>query len=337
MGLAVIGALGLGCDLLLPPKFKVTATAPVSEGALWDHLIFLASDSLYGRGAGTIHELEAARYIRDVFISDGLEPGATDYFQTFPLPDGPMAKAAGVTSETQSRNVLGALAGRGPRQGQWVVVGAHYDHLGWRPVEGHPDSIAIYNGADDNASGVAVMLELSRYLTHYFARGEGWLLDHRSLLFIAFGAEELGLLGSYYFTGHPTVPLDSIVAMVNLDMVGRLRENELTVLGAGTAALWKTLLAEANSDSLVLIYNDHYIGSSDQYPFYRKAIPVLFFFAGLHGDYHQPTDDVDLINLAGMVQVGNLALGIVDHLARRPELPVFLDLPLGKTIYPGIL
>ena len=227
-----------------------------------------------------------------------------------------------VPVEETSRNVLATLPGAGNLRGQWVIMGAHYDHLGWG---GHgsgsflPDSAAIHNGADDNASGVATMLEVARYLAANPPAGE----HRRSVMFQAFGAEELGLLGSAHVTRNSPVPMDSIVAMVNLDMVGRLTDRMLVLGGAGSSPLWKELLPRLNSDRLKLVYDDDGFRSSDHQSYYLKDKPVLFFFTGQHGQYHRPSDDVEYLNVNGMALIGRLVSRVIGELVTRVEAPAF--------------
>ncbi len=331
----------VGCDLIFPPDPGPEFTDPLSPATLLAHVEFLAADSLYGRRAGSVYELQAAEYIRSAFVSNGLEPGAPDYFQTFIFPDSELTKSArgrgGQLSGVESRNVLGKFPGEGSLRGQWLILGAHYDHLGWRTADsssGSADSIIIFNGANDNASGVALMMEVARYLAHYLTLGEGSGADRRSIMFQAYGAEELGLLGSIHFTRNPVVPMDSIAAMINLDMVGNLRDDELIVMGATSSPLWKALLGEVNSESLMLVYDDQFIGRSDQFPFYQEERPVLFFFTGMHDEYHTPLDDVVLLNLEGMVRVGNLAVAVLLNVTNRLDAPAYSGKPkiLGRQV-----
>lgn len=231
-----------------------------------------------------------------------------------------------VPQQAESRNVLAALPGAGSLKGQWVVLGAHYDHLGWGgPGSGSmvPDTTAIHNGADDNASGTSTLLELARYLAANPPAGEAGAASRRSIMFQAFGAEEIGLLGSAHVTKHPPVPMDSVVAMLNLDMVGGLTESKLVVGGAGTSPLWKELLPTLNSDSLNLAYDDEGFGSSDHQSYYLKDKPVLFFFTGPHERYHRPSDDVEFLNFDGMVKIGQLVARVTEELAARLEPPTF--------------
>ena len=197
-------------------------------------------------------------------------------------------------------NVLGRLPGRVP---ETLVVGAHYDHLG-RGGSGSLDPSAdgeVHHGADDNASGTAALLELARALA---AREEPL---HRSVLFAAFGAEELGLLGSVHFVERPPLALRQIVAMLNLDMIGRLAPRGLVVQGSETSPAWPALLEQANrGPELRLRLLAGGAGPSDHAPFFHVGVPVLFFFTGMHGDYHRPSDTAEKIDATGISRVLSL-------------------------------
>jgi hypothetical protein len=210
-----------------------------------------------------------------------------------------------------STNVAALLPGTDPDAGA-VVVGAHYDHLGLG-LSGSLDPSPvgkIHHGADDNASGVAGVLELARRLAPQRGRLQ------RSVLFVAFGAEELGTLGSSYFVKHPPLPLERIVAMANLDMVGRLRDETLDVHGLGTSPAWKPLLEEANREpALKLRLHEGGFGPSDHNAFYVADRPVLFFFTGVHADYHKPSDTADKLEAQGLVRVVDVVEGVLTGLA----------------------
>jgi len=286
----------------------------LSETAIGTHISILASDSLRGRRAGSGYERLAAEYIRERFQLIGLQPAAPDYFQAFTIPV-PVDQQTGLTSQ----NVLGVLPGTGGLAGQWVVIGAHYDHMGFLPVS--DDSLVVFNGADDNASGTALLLELSRALGEFVDGGNGE--DRRSIMFQAYGAEEVGLIGSFHYCGNPTTTMDSVVAMINLDMVGRLRDDVVTVIGAGSSSGWNALLTEANVHDLTLIQTEEFLNRSDQYCFYQQRRPVLFLHTGLHEEYHTPLDDAWMINGPGMVEVGDLAAGSIVRLLTQPDPLVF--------------
>jgi aminopeptidase YwaD len=224
-------------------------------------------------------------------------------------------------------NVLGLLKGADPaKSAEIVIVGAHWDHLGL----GGATSLAsasgpqIHHGADDNASGVAGMLEMARDLAARRATLP------RSILFISFGAEELGTLGSLHFTKNPTVPWDSVVAMFNLDMVGRLRENKLDVQGVGTSPAWKALVDASNADAkLKLALLDGGFGPSDHSPFYAAKKPVLFAFTGAHGDYHKPSDTADKIDSEGIVRVVKFVEPVVVAVDSAPERVAYAEVKGG--------
>lgn len=213
------------------------------------------------------------------------------------------------------RNVAAVLPGKGPRADEFVVVGAHYDHLG----RGGPGAFPIFagqihHGADDNASGTAAMLKLAEL---FAAAGP----QERSILFVAFTAEEWGLNGSKYFVGNPPVPLAKMAAMVNLDMVGRVRENRLEVGGSGTAPSLDRILAEASAGlPLKLSTNSKGgLGPSDHMSFGLKKVPVLFFFSGVHLDYHRPTDTADKVNYDGIESVVTLGQRVVTALTKAEK------------------
>ena len=216
-----------------------------------------------------------------------------------------------------ARNVVGLLRGRSTDE--TVVVGAHYDHLG-RGGEGSlsPDDYGVvHNGADDNASGTAALLEVARGL----ASGP---TPDRSVLFVAFTGEERGLWGSAQYVAEPLLPLENTEAMLNMDMVGRVQEGRLTVFGVGTADEWPDLLGRANPGDLDLQFVDDGYGSSDHSSFYAKGIPVLHFFSGTHPEYHRVADDWDLINEEGLASVVSLVTAVTRELVSDSRLALTL-------------
>jgi hypothetical protein len=228
--------------------------------------------------------------------------------------------------EHSAKNVVAVLEGHGSLADETIVLGAHYDHLGYGG-EGSllgPWTRAIHNGADDNASGVAALLEAARQL----AAGEK---PRRRIVFIAFAGEELGLYGSAYYTRHPRFPLEKTVAMLNLDMVGRLGHNEqkdeLIVYGTGTAKEFDGLVERlAKEGSFVLEKEPEGFGPSDHSSFYAKKIPVLHLFTGTHRDYHRPSDDVEKLNVPGMRRVAELLIDLTREIDRRDERPTYVEL-----------
>ncbi len=208
------------------------------------------------------------------------------------------------------KNVVAFFPANGPGAEEYVVVGAHYDHLG----KSKGEKPSIYHGADDNASGTTALLEVAKRIT------DGPPLK-RSIIFVAFSAEEEGLIGSDYFVKHPPVPLEKIVAMLNLDMVGRVRNETIYVAGGGTAAGFHDLIKRVDDASPLSIKSmgEGGLGPSDHMSFALKKIPILFLFSGLHADYHRPTDTADKINFAGISEVAALAEKMVDELAVLPR------------------
>ncbi len=277
---------------------------------------YLASDDLEGRAIGTDGEVLAARYIADKFKEIGLKPKGTDkYFQVFRVnkPTNPHEQAViGTNGEgIAGRNVVGFIDNGKPFT---IVLGAHYDHLGYGSegslYRGEP---AIHNGADDNASGTAALIQLARILKEKKS-------DY-NYLFIAFSGEENGLWGSNYFSKNATVAVDSLNFMINMDMVGRLnKEKSLAINGVGTSPVWKDVLNEINYDSLKLVTSESGVGPSDHTSFYLQDIPVLHFFTGQHEDYHKPSDDADKINYEGMVKVIRFIERLMGELDSKEKL-----------------
>lgn len=306
--------------------------SPAAERALAD-LRFLAADVREGRGVGTRGLDEAGLYLADTFKRIGLAPGGTagSYFQTFTIaPDAPAAVHSDAGGK-RIRNVIGILRGRDrTRRGEVLVIGAHYDHLGYGGFGAldDPDSTGkVHNGADDNASGTVALLEVARRLVA--------LRLGRTVLFIAFSGEELGDLGSDYYVKHSTVPIDSIYAMLNMDMVGRLRNAKLIVSGAATTKEFPALLDSLNhagggDPSFDLRAAGDGWGPSDQASFYGAKRPVLHFFTDLHTDYHRTTDDWDKINVVGLERVADFVAATATALATRPEPLTFVNAPLPQ-------
>jgi hypothetical protein len=244
-------------------------------------------------------------------------------------------KAKGESSvkkvRTEVKNVVGVLEGEGPHADETIVIGAHYDHVGLGG-EGSlmPGSKAVHNGADDNASGTVSLIELARQL----ALREKKL--PRRLVFIAFTGEELGLIGSAHYCKEPLFPLDKTVAMFNMDMVGRLKDEKLTVFGSGTAPNFKgELEALARTHGFDLTLKPGGFGPSDQSSFYAKKIPVLHFFTGTHGDYHRPSDDWDKINVPGMNRIVDMISEIVVATAAAPDRPQYVEVKERESIDRG--
>jgi Zn-dependent M28 family amino/carboxypeptidase len=216
---------------------------------------------------------------------------------------------------------------------EWVVVGAHYDHLGL----GDEHSLApsqlgqIHHGADDNASGTAGVLEFAQLASQNKSAFK------RSVLFITFSGEEWGLLGSNHFVNHPTVPLNSITAMINMDMIGRVNGDRVNVLGVGTSPDFKPWIEEFNKTvGLQINFSSSGHDGSDHISFDGKHIPILFFFSGLHSDYHRPSDTADKINSKGAIQVLSLVAMATERLANSPARPQYTEVHEERPANAGI-
>ena len=223
--------------------------------------------------------------------------------------------------KVEIKNVIGVLPGSGPHADEAIVIGAHYDHVGYGG-EGSlaPGSHEVHNGADDNASGTAALLELAR---RFSQRTEPL---PRTLVFLAFTGEERGLLGSAYYVKEPLFPLENTVAMLNMDMVGRMTDHKLTVFGTGTSPVWDGLLDKYAAEvGLELSRKPEGLGPSDHSSFYSVKIPVLHLFSGTHSDYHRPTDDWEKINFEGMTQVVDLMEDLAVAVAESPERPTYAE------------
>jgi Zn-dependent M28 family amino/carboxypeptidase len=279
----------------------------ISEKQMKKDVSYLASDKLEGRNTGSEGEALAAEYVANRFEKLGLAPKGTDnYYQVFtftPQKNPHMVSEEEVAQES-GKNVIGYLDNGAPTT---IIIGAHFDHLGYGGKGSgsmSTDEGQIHNGADDNASGVAMLLQLAANL-----KG---VADNNNYLFIAFSGEEKGLFGSNYFCKNPTIDLSRVDYMINMDMVGRLNdENSLAVYGVGTSPVWKENLERDNTYGFKLIYEESGVGPSDHTSFYLQDLPVLHFFTGQHEDYHKPSDDADKINYKGMVIIASYIYDVI--------------------------
>lgn len=292
----------IGCGA---PKYLFDQDEIFSE--IKESVYTLAADDMMGRETGTEGEIKASQYIMSEFVQIGVQafPSLGGYLQPFvftanphfdPEHGHPIGKSIG-------HNVVGYLENG---KDEWIVVGAHYDHIGMGgPYSREPDMHAVHNGADDNASGVAAMLALARQL-------RSRPLDYNVLL-IAFSGEEFGLWGSKHFIENLPIASSSIRYMLNFDMVGRMSDaKELVVHGTGTSPIWPESLRESNETvGLKLVMKESGSGPSDHAAFYQNDIPVLFFFTGQNEDYHKPSDDADKINYPGIHAISELARNLV--------------------------
>ena len=292
-------------------------TDPNEQSRIKEDVVFLADDALEGRQTGTEGEVKAAEYIAKRMKELGLSgKGTNGYFQEFSfLPKTDPHKEVEFTTNQDGtitgRNVIGYIDNQAENT---VIIGAHYDHLGYGG-EGslYRDSIkAVHNGADDNASGTAVMIDLARKL-----RGQN---TNNNYLFMAFSGEEMGLLGSNYFVKNPTINTKAVSYMINMDMVGRLKQDStLAVYGTGTSPVFKQVIS-AHNDKFKLVENESGVGPSDHTSFYLADIPVLHFFTGQHEDYHKPGDDAEKLNYAGMEKISSYLFDIITDLNDNGKL-----------------
>jgi acetylornithine deacetylase/succinyl-diaminopimelate desuccinylase-like protein len=311
--------------LLLGAASSLTGQTPAVT--LLNDVKYLASDSLSGRLTGTPGADSAAAFVARRFKQAGLRPAPQGWYQPFTVSAGaPAAAGAGIGGAT-GKNVIGVLPGKDSRlRNEIVVVGAHYDHLGPGKFGAlDPDSTGmVHNGADDNASGTAALIHIARLLKKS--------PPLRTVVFIAFSGEEAGLLGSAYYVKQPIYPMSATYAMVNMDMVGRLRNERLLVYGSETARELPALLDSLNGIARFdLKTTGDGWGRSDQSSFYGAGKPVLHLFTDLHEDYHRTTDDWEKINADGLARVADFTAAIVRALASRREPLTFVNAPPPQT------
>lgn len=269
---------------------------------------YLSADKLKGRKTGSPGEKKAAKYIIQQFERNGLlKKGDNGYLQEFKKTIKRNPHSSIKTKEINGANVIGYCNNN---QDKTIIIGAHYDHLGYGDFGSlHKGEKDIHNGADDNASGVSVLINLvNRLCANQFY----------NYLFISFSGEEQGLLGSSYFSENPTIDLSTVKFMINFDMVGRLNQNnELAINGVGTSSKWNDLITSTNKYfNCKLIKSESGTGPSDHTAFYLKNIPVLHFFTGQHEDYHKPSDDVEKINFEGMYTIMSFVDTLINYSSR---------------------
>lgn len=292
----------------------------ISTEQIQKHIQYLASDELSGRGTATKEEKKAAEYIANEFKKYKLLPMGDNhtYFYTFHFRKKRHPHDTSTTGmpELIGTNVVGYIDNKASKT---IVIGAHYDHLGlgydFNSLDPNPEG-KIHNGADDNASGTAGVLELARFFS------QNKKFKKYNFLFITFSGEELGLIGSKKWTEKPSYPLDKIYFMINMDMIGRLNDStqKLVIYGVGTSNQWIPLIDSTNKAFKFDIKKDSSgIGPSDQTSFYLKNIPVLHFFTGQHSDYHKPSDDADKINYKGEGKILEFIANLIEKSAEQKE------------------
>ncbi len=288
------------CSLALLLVVTIACESPAQDfdtKQIEKHIKILADDKLEGRGTGSQGEKAAAEYIIGVFKKLKLQPKGDNntFLQQFSFRKG----VHGEGEVGTANNIVGFLDNGASTT---IIIGAHYDHLG---TDGQGSSLdanpkdKIHNGADDNASGVAGVLELARFFSNNKKK------ENNNYLFLCFSGEELGLVGSKYFADHSPVPMTSVNYMINMDMIGRLDPQSKTVMvhGTGTSPVWEPILKKLENENLKIKTDSSGTGPSDHTSFYLKDVPVLHFFTGSHSDYHKPSDDYEKINLAGEAEV----------------------------------
>jgi len=278
----------------------------ITANELYEHVEVLADDVYEGRGAGSRGGHAAAKYLVQAIRPYGLTPAGDQggYVQRF---------------DNDWRNVLAIRPGDDPAlKDEIIVVGAHYDHVGYGNRGNSYGPVGkIHNGADDNASGIAVLLETIEALS------QSPLPTRRSILFAFWDGEERGLVGSKYWLAHPTLPAERVKLAVTADMVGRLREGRLYLMGSRSGYGMRRLFSGPVEDPLWLDFTWEIHANSDHWPFLERKIPIALLHTGLHRDYHRPSDDVERINRDGMREISRYLLGALIKVANEDQLPKF--------------
>ena len=293
------------------------AVSVISSADLKSHVDALADDTFEGRAAGTRGGRAAAGYLRRHLASLGLEGGGENGRFAQPFRNG-------------CQNLLAVIPGIDPiLKDEYIVIGAHYDHVGYGSrSNSYGPTGYIHNGADDNASGTAALLELAEAFTIQPSR--------RSILIAFWDAEEKGLWGSKHFISNPTIPLENVKLALNMDMVGRLRDNKLTIYGTRTWENARSILSSVNTKMVMAAPMDIEFDweikpNSDHHPFYLQKIPYLMPHTGLHDDYHRPRDDAHKINSAGIESVARFTFQTVMKLDELDQLPAFREISKRET------
>ncbi len=307
-------AYGGDADTAAERRSFASAVESIQSADLRKHAVYLADDTFEGREAGSRGGRAAGVYLGQELRRHAVAGGGTGggYYQAF---------------GNGYRNVLGLIEGSDPQlKHEIIVVSAHYDHVGYGAASNSRGPIGyIHNGADDNSSGTAGLLEV----IEAFVQAPP---PKRTLLFAFWDAEEKGLLGSKHWLAEPTLSLERVRTLVNLDMIGRLGER-LEVSGVRTAAGWTELITRENAGlDLRLAFTWDIKANSDHHPFFVRGIPFLMLHTGLHADYHRPSDDADKLNATGMQAVSRLCFRLASELANRPSLPGFRQASRRETV-----
>lgn len=311
-GLRLAALLGaLSCSTLATAEEASAlsiAIESITTDELKKHVEFLASDTLQGREAGTVGNHAAGAYLVGELKKTALKPAGDsgEWFQYF---------------NANMRNILGALPGSDETlKDEWIVVGAHYDHVGFGAPNNSRGPIGfVHNGADDNASGTTALLEIIEALS------ESQLPLRRSVLFAFWDGEEKGLLGSRHFVANPLKQLERLKLAMHADMVGRLGPSGMEITGWRTGTGLRQWIAQQNAVGQKLDFNLRYIGESDHWPFFESGVPSLMLHTGKHEDYHRPSDDTERINFKGLRIATELLLRLTIEAANADSLPSFRE------------
>ncbi len=316
--------------LLCLPAISIAqkTTTEITVADLKTRLNILTSDEFAGRRTGEVGMEKAARYISKEFKRIGLQvvdPSQT-YYQRYEFSERQFDSTK--TTPTKGINVIGFLKGNNRALShEVVIIGAHFDHLGMGGRNALDTVKAFHRGADDNASGTAGVLELAEYFVKHRSDLK------RSILFITFSGEEEGLFGSQHYVKAPLISFEHTQAMINMDMVGRLKDSILIIEGMGTSPSWDSIFKPITKQKkpFVIRYKQDGEGPSDHASFYRKHLPVLFFFTGLHKDYHRASDTKDKLDYTGEANILKLVAEVVKHTANTATKLPFTIVPIDTT------
>lgn len=306
--------------------FNITINAQdgINAKTFYKHDKYLSSDKMEGRFPGTKGNRDAAAYIKKYFKKYDLKKFNGNYYQSFKLfVNEGINKVLSDTVTTQ--NVVGYIEGSDEKlKNEFIVIGAHYDHWGWGGKGSNSkkkDTVAIHNGADDNASGVAALLCILEKVVKLEIQPK------RSIIFISFSGEEQGLFGSKYFVNHLPIPKEAVKVMLNMDMVGRLNtENQIFMGGAGTFPEGVELMKKLGENSgLNPVIHAGEVGGSDHVSFYKSSIAAIGFHTGGHPQYHTPEDDIDLINIQGGALVSQYIYNALVAIANYQQPLYFIN------------
>jgi len=324
--ISFLSILFFSCSQNLAINSKSELKVEISDRDILEHIKYLSSDELEGRYPGSKGSDLAIDYIATDYKRSRLSSlGSDDYLQFFDFTNQQGEKI-------KIPNVVGMVPGTTLKD-EYIVIGAHFDHLGYGGAHSgslEMNSSAIHNGADDNASGIAGMLELASKLSSERKKIK------RSLIFIAFNAEEQGIFGSKYFVKNSPVNTSNIITMINLDMIGRLNNLSLNISGTGTSPLFNNILDKISKKHYLNINkNPEGFGPSDHSSFYSNNIPVLFFFTGGHSDYHKPSDDWNKINSSGQKKIVDMIYDVVLEIDNNTKRPKFTEAGPKSMSSPG--